>query len=91
MNETLPDFHGFLVQQAQRLYDDFCAVESESQLEDVRRKWLGPPNGILENLKGDHFYVAATKDEREFFDDYIRERIGLETTYFKRFLDLWSP
>jgi hypothetical protein len=90
MTEIAPDFYGFLHQQAERLRDDCRTVNSESQLEAVRRKWLGPPNGILENLKSDPYYAAANENERKVFDDYILELINLETKYCRRFWDLWE-
>lgn len=90
MAETLPDFHGFLIQQSRRLCDDFHDIKSEPQLDDVRRKWLAPPNGILQSLRSESWYAAAQERERKVFDEYIRERIELETTYYKRFMNLWK-
>ncbi len=65
MAEAMPVFYGFLHQQAERLRDDFRTVNSEAQLQAVRRKWLGTPNGILENLKSDPYYAVANENEKK--------------------------
>jgi hypothetical protein len=61
------------------LRGDFSRVASEQQLEIVRRKWLDPVNGILERLKSDPYFALAKPSAKTMFQDYMRDRIELET------------
>ena len=83
----MTDFWGFLQQQEARLREDFCRVTSEEELESVRRMWLDP-DGILQRTKGDPYFSLAKPNARKIFQEYIRERIELESRFCRKIWNL---
>jgi hypothetical protein len=83
----MPDFWGFLQQQEARLREDFSRVTSEEELESVRRIWLDPVGGILQRIKDDPYFSLAKPNAKKIFQEYIRDRIELESRYCR---EIWN-
>jgi hypothetical protein len=87
MGDGIPDFWSFLPQQETRLQEDFCRVTCEGELDAIRVKWLDPVVGILERIKNDPYFALAKPSAQKIFQEYIQDRVELESRYFR---EVWN-
>jgi hypothetical protein len=87
MTTGQPDFWGFLQQQAERWRDQLSNATGDQELQVVRDSWLNPQSGILVRLKDDPYFALATPSAQKVFINYMRDRIELDTRYWRDALE----